>query len=273
MSKHIKILVPVDFTDASTSAINFVIGMSGKMSLSIELLHIIAGESEFQRANLEFESYKQNFNFGALSVEHKVIEGNVLEDIGKIAESMECDLIVMGTHGERGMQKVFGSYALKVVGNSKVPLIIVQEETKFTNIQSIAMTIDLEKESIQIIKAAALLAKQFGAKIHLIGGRQDDSFLKTKVNTNMILCKEFLMSENVDHEFHLLERKNFEENLIDFCRDNSMDMLAATFYADTFYVFSTKFVQHLLMNELHMPVITIDSSSTSSGSQYGFLTV
>jgi hypothetical protein len=247
--------------------------MSTEMSLSLDLLHIIGGESEFQKAQIEMESYVNEFDLGGLEVGTKIIEGNVLEDIGKIAESMECDLIVMGTHGERGMQKVFGSYALKVVENSKVPLLIVQEETAYQHVEAIAMTIDLEKESVQIVKAAALLAKQFGAKIHLVGGRQDDSLLKTKVNTNMRLCKDFLAAEKVAHEFHLLERKNFDENLIAFCQESGIDMLAATFYMNTFYVLSDKFVQHLLMNKLHIPVITVDSSSTSSGSQYGFLSV
>jgi hypothetical protein len=158
--------------------------------------------------------YLKEFDFGTIEVDTKIIEGNVLEDIGKIAESIECDLIVMGTHGERGMQKVFGSYALKVVQSSNIPLVIVQEETAYHHVDAIAMTIDLEKESVQVVKAAALLAKQFGAKIHLVGGRQDDSFLKTKVNTNMHLCKEYLRAEQVDHAFHLLERMKTSSNFV-----------------------------------------------------------
>lgn len=49
------------------------------------------------------------------------------EDILKHAAKKKCDLIVMGTHGQSGLRGVLiGSVAQKVLGKSKIPVMIVR---------------------------------------------------------------------------------------------------------------------------------------------------
>jgi nucleotide-binding universal stress UspA family protein len=273
MEAKYHILIPVDFTKAAASAINYALGMSTQINPEITLLHLIDHEREQIAAEQQLQSFTSDFNFGGLAIHKRVIIGDVLNDMGKIAEGMNVSVILMGTHGERGFQKVFGSYALRVVEHSKIPLIIVQEDTTFKNIEKIVMTIDLEKESLQIVKIAVSLAKYYNAEIILVGGKHDDSLLKNKVSLNMRVCREYLTNENIKHEIELLDRKNFDTNLIEFCEKESVDMLAATFYQNTFYAFSDKFVQQLIMNKLHIPLMTIDSSATGVYSQLSFLTI
>jgi nucleotide-binding universal stress UspA family protein len=273
MSKEYAIIIPVDFTQVSDSAVNYVLGMNQKINLTITLLHFVEKENEVVRAEKYLLDFKNKFDFNTINVSSKVIIGSIFQDMGKVSKTLEASLIVMGTHGEKGMQKVFGSNALKVVSNSKIPLIIVQETTQYSEINTIAMTIDLEKESIQIVKSAATLAKSFNAKILLVGGKHEDSAFKQKVNTNMLLCKDYLINNDINHEFHFLERKNFDQNFIEFCKEQQVDMLSATYYMQTFYAFSDKFVQHLITNELNIPLITIDSTATTSNSQYSFMSV
>jgi hypothetical protein len=53
--------------------------------------------------------------------------GSVYEDIGDAAAEIDADLIIMGTHGMRGMQFITGSRALRVITSSSVPFVVVQE--------------------------------------------------------------------------------------------------------------------------------------------------
>ena len=158
------ILVPVDFTETCKTAIRYAHGMSQQMNMSITLLHVAENESDKHAAEGKMETLTSEFDFGTTGVSNKIEVGDFLEDIGRIAESSGHHFIVMGTHGERGLQRVFGSYALKVVKNSKVALVIVQKETVYKPIGKIAMTIDLARESTQILKHATSLAKYYNAE-------------------------------------------------------------------------------------------------------------
>jgi nucleotide-binding universal stress UspA family protein len=54
-----------------------------------------------------------------------VIEGNPWEAIIKAAKSKKCDLIVMASHGRRGLQGVLlGSETTKVLTHSKTPVLV-----------------------------------------------------------------------------------------------------------------------------------------------------
>jgi nucleotide-binding universal stress UspA family protein len=55
-----------------------------------------------------------------------VLEGHVAEEIVRVAQDKDADLIVMGTHGETGWRRmVFGSVAEKVIRSSPLPVLTV----------------------------------------------------------------------------------------------------------------------------------------------------
>ena len=50
----------------------------------------------------------------------------IFSTIGEVATEIDANLVIMGTHGIRGMQKLTGSWALKVIVGSKAPFLVVQ---------------------------------------------------------------------------------------------------------------------------------------------------
>ena len=81
-----------------------------------------------QRANM-LESLKQ-FCAGHLggldNCVQEVTFGNPAEEILKYIDSANIDLVIMGTHGRRGLEEIFfGSVAREVIGKSKVPVTVV----------------------------------------------------------------------------------------------------------------------------------------------------
>ncbi|WP_416841227.1 universal stress protein [Haloferax sp. DFSO52] len=62
-------------------------------------------------------------------VETHILEGSPSREIVEFAERGECDLIVMGTHGRGGIDRLLlGSVAEKVVRASSVPVLTVRIE-------------------------------------------------------------------------------------------------------------------------------------------------
>jgi nucleotide-binding universal stress UspA family protein len=66
-------------------------------------------------------------NFAGLSVTSKVLIGYAAEEIINRANEDNVDMIVMGTHGRKGIDRIlFGSVAEKVVKNAKQPVLTIR---------------------------------------------------------------------------------------------------------------------------------------------------
>ncbi len=66
-------------------------------------------------------------NFEGVEVRAEVVVGYAAEEILALAENENADLIVMGTHGRKGIDRIlFGSVAEKVVKNSPFPVLTVR---------------------------------------------------------------------------------------------------------------------------------------------------
>lgn len=68
-------------------------------------------------------------HFDGVEVESEVIVGYATEEILAAAEKHNADLIVMGTHGRKGIDRIlFGSVAEKVVTQSKIPVLTIRPQ-------------------------------------------------------------------------------------------------------------------------------------------------
>src|SRR5690554_7650207 len=122
-------IVPHDFTSVGDAALKYAMFLAKPRKTAIMLLHIVSNKTKAKPALEKLEQIISNLdlNVGDGAVEAKVVEGNIFDDISKIAEESDARLIIMGTHGAVGMQKLFGSYAMKVVVNSSVPFLRSEE--------------------------------------------------------------------------------------------------------------------------------------------------
>jgi len=69
--------------------------------------------------------------FGGVPVEGRVVTGYAAEEIVHAAAEVKADLIVLGTHGRKGIDKIlFGSVAEKVIKTAEVPVLSMRPEDK-----------------------------------------------------------------------------------------------------------------------------------------------
>ncbi len=67
--------------------------------------------------------------FAGVEVDYKIVVGYAAEEIIALADEENADLIVMGTHGRTGIDRMlFGSVAEKVVKNASVPVLTVRPQ-------------------------------------------------------------------------------------------------------------------------------------------------
>lgn len=267
-------LVPYEFGAHADAALQLALDLAHKNDGLICLLHVVDDETD--KVNL---SKKLKAKVKTLSQEDqklitpKVVVGEIFDDIGKAGDLLDAYLIVMGTKGPKGFQKLFGSNALKIVGNSNIPFIITQKENRIHDINKIVMTLDLAKESIRVVRYVTHVAKDFGAEVMILAGDHKDPLFKSRINLNMKVALDYLKENGVKADVKLMERKDFEEQVLAYAIDNNTDLLAATYYTEGFFAMADSFMQHLITNDLHLPVLTIDGEDSSVATQYGFITV
>jgi len=69
-------------------------------------------------------------HIGDIDIEREIVEGSPSRRIVQYAEDQDIDLIVMGTHGRGGIDRLLlGSVAERVVRTSSVPVLTVRVET------------------------------------------------------------------------------------------------------------------------------------------------
>lgn len=123
-----KIIVPWDFSPVAGYALEHAERIARTTDKTIELLHIVKNESEIPAKEKELDSIAaMAFERYGLRPEIKVLEGPIFTAISNYASDTKANMVIMGTHGIKGIQKITGSYAFKVLLGSKVPFVVVQD--------------------------------------------------------------------------------------------------------------------------------------------------
>lgn len=140
-----RILVPVDFTSASASALDFAVDLARRIGASVTVVHAIQLSSYTfvpdgaliptpeQAARLSTEAEQ---GLKALITRRdapdvisgsEVRMGNAAEVILATADEREADLIVMGAHGGSGIERaILGDVTAKIMRAAQVPVITVR---------------------------------------------------------------------------------------------------------------------------------------------------
>lgn len=203
------VLVPTDFTEVADYAIDHAAGIAKFINGKVALLHVINKETKgyLKKENLTDASIHEKLEAIASSVEKKynvkldyiAEEGSIFTTINKVASDIGANKIVMGTHGKIGVQHLIGSFALKVIESSNLPVIVVQEKEFGHGYKNIVLPVDETAETKQKVNWAIHIAKIFNSTIHLFGIRHNDEYLIDEVDRNMAQIKNFLDISGIKH--------------------------------------------------------------------------
>ena len=259
-------IVPHDFTSVGDDALKYALFLAKPRNTSILLLHIVSNKNEEDSAYEKLNDIisKLELTSSQISIQSKVVEGSIFEDIAKIAETEKARLIIMGTHGAKGMQKLFGSYAMKVVSNSSVPFLVVQDGVNRNTLDNIVVPISTSKESLQIIHFAGEIARTFNSKIHVIAEHQSDQRLSQQLKVRISLVKNQFDEKGIDAEVQILkDKKPFHTVVVEYAKANNCDMIAVSHHSISLFSQFEKYTQNLITNEGNFPCLIVNAKLLS----------
>lgn len=203
--------------------------------------------------HVEYSKAYENIAESVLNFAQKLIEekgltlGNKIQGVGSATEGIleqidkeEYDLIVMGSHGKKGIQKWLGSVSRQVISNTLVPIFVSKRKTEH---KKILLTTDGSEYSLNAVKHVVDILDLAGKEIYVISVKENPEFLpmeasmdqnwldsiekQQKIHANKAInrVKMVLDDAQLPIKNEIILTGNPAQKIIDFCEQEEMDLV------------------------------------------------
>lgn len=272
------ILVPTDFSKPSKVAVLYAAQLAKKTGAELAIASVVYGQASSRAmmvsqkldtemkniARSEMEELTKEVRSkvkGKLEITNHVLSGfPVTQVIQRFVKKKEIDLIVMGTRGATGLQKVLiGSNAAAMIQSSSVPVIIVPHNATFKGFKKIVYTTDLNHMEEELATVTDF-AKLFNARIevlHVIPEAEPTDLNAKQIKSDLIKKMKY---EKIS--FYLSKNDTVPEAIDNFMIDRKADMLIMFTHKLSFFekLFSTSVTRKLAFHS-YIPMLTFNKDN------------
>lgn len=192
-----RVLFCTDGSDISTYSLENISNYVDKAT--VDIICVIDWSFLPESMNMESANYTQAYEsiadsvlvFAESMVKDKGYEvgnkiktcGSAVEGILEQLEEEEYDLILLGSHGKKGLQKWLGSVSRQVVSNTNLPVYISKMKT---NGKKILLTVDGSENAYDAVKQSVKLLNLKEKEIHIISAMEDSELLEAALDKNWL---------------------------------------------------------------------------------------
>lgn len=262
------IIVTWDFSSAAINALKHAVQIAKIVGDKVALFHVIASEEERQATENKLEeACKKHSKELGYEVIYLLKEGSIFDEISDYVseETNYVNFVILGTHGMKGGQKLFGSKALRVISGSTVPFLVVHKEpsekSKYTDI---VFPVDFKSENKEKLQWGIYLGKYMNSRIHLYKYPAKDKSLMKKVNVNLNFAVRFFIQNNIEYEIvEAPSAKTFTKDVLVYSKNVNADIILITttkHLTKLDLLFGAK-EQYMIANEEGIPVMAVNPMS------------
>ncbi len=264
------VLVPTDFSEVCHNAIDQGLKIAASQNFKVRIYHVIdknthtyfKGTESINKAVQEkleglIDEFRLKYN---VEMEYAYEDGSIFDLIHKKADDIGANIIILGTHGKKGFQHIFGSFALKVLTKAQVPTLVVQQK-KFTGYNNILFPVNTFTEARQKVMIAKNVALRFDATIHIFKEKVSDPAEMSRIE---IITKQIVQEfkkEGVKYTIESADKSgDSAKQLIGFAASNNMDliMILTEPQIGTNYFNLGPWNEKIMFNEAQIPVMCIN---------------
>lgn len=171
---HLKtVLVPTDFSECSQAALAWAAGLARLRNAEVVLAHACSSHEDLDKARAELE--RMATGLAPLPVRAVLKQQDPVKFLVELADKYDRVLIVMGTHGRRGLtRKLLGSTAEGVSDAAPCPVLTLRhpDGAKMPDepmkVDRILVPLDLSGASMKAFEYAAEFARTIFAEVILL---------------------------------------------------------------------------------------------------------
>lgn len=243
------ILVPMGFSEQSILALDQALVFAKAMKAKITMLSVINNDGQLkdllegskdkndlkEKAKAKMKEYAKEYSDkSGIAIDTMLAEGLVYEEIARVSEMVEADLVIMGTNGKpQNFRKRFiGSNSYRTVTIVKPPVITIKGVRNINKIQTIIFPLVLDRRSKEKVGPALHYARLFGAKIKVVSVLKDADDEK-KLRAHLKQVAKFVNDHGVDCTSDLVipdegKSKSIVRNTLNYAYDNDGDLMIIT---------------------------------------------
>lgn len=289
-SKIEKILIPYDFSETASLALEHGVFMAKLLRAEIKLLHVLEAMSFTSAISHAFSGFEKKIetasddklnevaarihNESGVTVTISTEVGRIYKKIAQTAKAWHADLIIMGTHGVSGPQEhVVGTNSVRVIAEAPCPVISVQTHAKKVGFTKILVPIDDSPNSRQKVPYVLTLADAYKAHVYVLAfnplnPKPGDA---AKFIIKVEQTETFMAEHDISCEVVYSDAKNVGEETLKFAEQNDID-LVLIMTEQEFSITGTSlgaFANHII-NHSKTPVLScgpreVDASKTTVG--------
>lgn len=235
------ILAPTDFSAPAENAVNYALELAKVSGAKVILYHashlpfvdpnmdlITPSIEELEKsglADLEMVAEQLRTNHHReVEIECKFTCGFAVDEINRIAEENQVDLIVMGMQGAGYLaERLLGSVTTSLSQASRYPVLAVNETEKFRAVKRLALAVELN-QTITDMNLLQDIATLFNTHVYLVNVVED----LTTVPSNPLEITDFgnlsKQLDSIQHSFHFAQGTHVAEGMNNFINEMNCDL-------------------------------------------------
>jgi nucleotide-binding universal stress UspA family protein len=168
------IMVAVDLSPASEKAVRIGASLAKEFAAKLILTHTVpksASPKDMKSVQQRIGKFIHAMAFQDVESQNLLRKGDVVEETEKAVNEQKADLLILATHGRRGVKKLLaGSKSESLFRTVSAPVLTVgpEGESSFNKFHSVLLATDLMPRSFRAAQYAASLAQEYDATLTIL---------------------------------------------------------------------------------------------------------
>ena len=237
------IVVGIDFSKNSENALRHGVAVALKTNAKLHIVWVknpASGEKlgatddnhmlELAQAKLAELEKVSRAEAPGHEINSVILEGKPYLKIAQYAENLPESMLIVGSHGASGFEEMFvGSNTMKIVGLAKVPVLIIGSHVQINrDLTKVLLPIDSSFETLQKVKFSCEIAKDFSAKVSLLGicmpcTAETRHIINVQLNNAANICDGM----NVRYSASTIDvRGSFADSIVSWAKNEDVNLIA-----------------------------------------------
>lgn len=232
MNGNREILVGIDFSNASISALRLSIDIANRTNSDVKMVWVETAEKDPKEAEAILKDFCLSFkrSLGEKNISYLITKGRKVHTaLVKIINQERPFLVVIGTNGNSGYDERFaGANAYKTIADSKIPILTIRENFNFNKpLEGIVLPIDSTEETRQKVPWIIDFARMFpGSIIRILGLMTYHSKAVRETVANYVeSVEDILTKKGIKFTSEIREADNVTLSTLDYAKEVDADMV------------------------------------------------